>query len=198
LEPGIHGDPSLGEETFDAIPADEHLFQPAERSDIFRFGLQPKLIAGAAIVATLAVGVLAYVLWPAAGEKTKTETAEAAPAAQSEPDITGQAAPRIPEPSLSAPTAVARPDLPPSGVTASAGGTVARHAPTTQNRDIVFLQRPGVNIRSTPATNGPVLGTAPKGTRFKVSNRDGDWVQVEGDRLKGWINSQFLGPNNPR
>ena len=211
LEPATNGDPSLGEETFDAIPADEHLFQPAERSDISQtlmgFGLRRKLIVGAAIVATLAVGVLAYLFWPAAGEKTKTETAEAAPAAQSEPDITGQVAPRIAEPSLSAPTAVARPDLPPSGiiesspqiaVTASAGSAVARHAPATQNRDIVFLQRPGVNIRSTPATNGPVLGTAPKGTRFKVSNRDGDWVQVEGDRLKGWINSQFLGPNDPR
>jgi hypothetical protein len=204
LEPATNGDPSLGEETFDAIPADEHLFQPAERSDISQtlmgFGLRRKLIVGAAIVATLAVGVLAYLFWPAAGENTKTETAAAAPAAQSEPDITGQVAPRIAEPSLSAPTAVARPDLPPSGIieTAAAGSAAARQAPATQNRDIVFLQRPGVNIRSTPATNGPVLGTAPKGTRFKVSNRDGDWVQVEGDRLKGWINSQFLGPNDPR
>jgi Bacterial SH3 domain len=198
LEPATDGDTSLEEETFDAIPADEHLFQPAERSDISQIligGLQRKLIVGAAIVATLAVGVLAYLFWPAAGEKTKTETAEAAPAAQSEPDITGQAAPRIPE----APTAVASPNLPPSGIIESSPQiAVTGSAPATQNRDIVFLQRPGVNIRSTPATNGPVLGTAPKGTRFKVSNRDGDWVQVEGDRLKGWINSQFLGPNNPR
>jgi len=204
LEPATNGDPSLGEDTFDAIPADEHLFQPAERSDISQtlmgFGLRRKLIVGTAIVATLAVGVLAYLFWPAAGENTKTETAAAAPAAQSEPDITGQVAPRIAEPSLSAPTAVARPDLPPSGIieSAAAGSAAARQAPATQNRDIVFLQRPGVNIRSTPATNGPVLGTAPKGTRFKVLNRDGDWVQVEGDRVKGWISSQFLGPNDPR
>jgi hypothetical protein len=203
LEAATNGDPSLGEDTFDAIPADEDLFQPAERSDISQilrdFGLQRKLIVGAAIVATLAVGVLAYVFWPAAGETTKTETAEAAPAAQSEPLITGRADPRIPEPSLSAPTAVARPDLAPSGIIeGSAQSAAARQAPATQNREIVFLQRPGVNIRSTPATNGPVLGTAPKGTRFKVSNRDGDWVQVEGERLKGWINSQFLGPNDPR
>jgi hypothetical protein len=198
LEPATNGDPFLGEETFDAIPADNHLFQPAERSDISRilmgFGPQRKLIVGAAIVATLAVAVFAYVFWPATGEKTQTDTAEAAPAAQSEPDITGQAAPRIPE----APTAVASPNLPPSGIIESSPQiAVTGSAPATQN-DIVFLQRPGVNIRSTPATNGPVLGTAPKGTRFKVSNRDGDWVQVEGDRLKGWINSQFLGPNNPR
>jgi hypothetical protein len=166
--------------------------------------LQRKLIVGAAIVAALAVGVLAYIFWPATGA---TETAEAAPGVQSEPVVPGQAAPRIPEPSLSAPTAFAWPDLPPSGImrsspqiaaTASTGNAEMRHSPATQNRDIVFLQRPGVNIRSTPAANGLVLGTAPKGTRFKVAKRDGDWIQVESYRLKGWINSQFLGPNDPR
>src|SRR5262249_23611867 len=157
------------------------------------FGLQRKLIVGAAIVATLAVGVLAYFFWPAAGENKGTETAAAPPAVQSEPVAPGQAASRIPEPSLSVPTAVAAPDLPSPDITASAGSAEARHAPATQNRETVFLQRPGVNIRSTPAANGPVIGTAPKGTRFKVSKRDGDWVQVESDRFRGWINSQFLG-----
>ena len=70
-EPPTDGDSFLEEQ--DARPAEEHLFQPAERSDIYQilmdFGLRRKLIVGAAIVATLAVGVLAYVLWPAAGEK---------------------------------------------------------------------------------------------------------------------------------
>jgi hypothetical protein len=207
-EPATHGDTFLGEEAFDATPADEHLFPPAERSDIYQilmdFGLQRKLIVGAAIVATLAVGVLAYIFWPVAGEKKGPETAEASPGVQSEPIVPGQAAPRIPEPSLSAPTAFAWPDLPPSGTigsfaaTASVGNSETRHAPATQNPDIVFLQRPGVNIRSTPAANGFVVGTAPKGTRFKVAKRDGDWIQVESDRLKGWINSQFLGPNHAR
>jgi Bacterial SH3 domain len=191
--------------------ADQHLFQPAERSDVHQvlmgFGLQRKLIVGAAIAATLAVGVLAYVFWPAAGEKKATETAEASPAVQSEAVAPGQAAPRSPESSLSGPTTVAWPDLPPSGIIESVPPITAtepvrnsetRAVATTQDREIVFLQRPGVNIRSTPATNGSVIGTAPKGTRFKVSNHEGDWVQVEGDRLKGWINSQFLGPNNPR
>jgi alginate O-acetyltransferase complex protein AlgI len=36
-----------------------------------------------------------------------------------------------------------------------------------------------------------------KGTQFTVSSREGDWVQVENAQLKGWINSQFLGPNKP-
>jgi hypothetical protein len=210
MEPAADGDPYLGEETFDTAPPDEHLFQTAERSDIYEilmgFGLQQKLIAGGAVVATLAVGILACLFWPAADEKTKTETATAASAVESEPEITGHAAPRIPERSLSAPTAVALSALPSSGhigsssqvaATAPVGNAETRHAPATQNQNIAFLQRPGVKIRSTPATNGPVVGTAPKGTRFKVSKRDGDWIQVESDRLKGWINSQFLGPNNP-
>ena len=46
--------------------------------------------------------------------------------------------------------------------------------------------------------DGAVLGSAPKGTRFKVTKRNGDWAQVESDRLKGWIKSEFLGPNEPR
>ena len=64
--------------------------------------------------------------------------------------------------------------------------------------DLVFLQRPGVNIRSAPAGNAPVLGTAPRGTQFTATGREGDWVRVENTRLKGWINSQFLAPDKPR
>ena len=70
--------------------------------------------------------------------------------------------------------------------------------PARQNQDIAFVQRPGINIRSTPSSNGSVLGIVPKGKRFKVTKRDRDWVQLESDRFKGWINSQFVGPNAPR
>jgi uncharacterized protein YraI len=70
--------------------------------------------------------------------------------------------------------------------------------PASQKQDIAFVQRPGVNIRSAPSTAGTVVGTPPKGTRFKVMKRNADWVQVESDRLKGWINTQFVGPNEPR
>jgi cytoskeletal protein RodZ len=64
--------------------------------------------------------------------------------------------------------------------------------------DFLFLQRPGVNIRSTPSKGGGVVGTAPKGTRFKVTRREPDWVQVQDGRLSGWINAQFLAPTKPR
>jgi uncharacterized protein YgiM (DUF1202 family) len=76
----------------------------------------------------------------------------------------------------------------------SAGQTAA---PWEENK-IVFLQRPGVNIRSAPSVTGSVLGTAAKGTRFKVTSQEGEWAQVEGTRVKGWINSQFLAPSKPQ
>jgi hypothetical protein len=68
----------------------------------------------------------------------------------------------------------------------------------TQSGPVLYLQRPGVNIRSTPSPTGSAIGTAAKGTRFKVTNRQGDWIQVEKGRLKGWINAGFLGPSEPR
>jgi hypothetical protein len=92
-----------------------------------------------------------------------------------------------PDPPASVPT-----ETSPQVAPAALAGTAPR--PPWENQDIVFLKRPGVNIRSTPSANGTVLGTAAKGTRFKVTKREGDWVQVASDRFKGWINSQFLGP----
>jgi Bacterial SH3 domain len=200
---------SFLEEQTGATVRDEHLFQPAPLRDLLQlltsFAAQRKLIVGTAVVATLTVGALAYVFWPAAGEKKETETAEAT---QSAPVAPVQAAPRIPERSLAAPTAVAWPDLPPSvtfetspqiAAAAPAGNTATRQTVRArQNQDIAFVQRPGVNIRSTPSSNGSVLGIVPKGKRFKVTKREGDWVQVESDYLKGWVKSQFLGSNEPR
>jgi hypothetical protein len=200
---------SFLEEQTGATVRDEHLFQPAPLRDLLQlltsFAAQRKLIVGTAVVATLTVGALAYVFWPAAGEKKETETAEAT---QSAPVAPVQAAPRIPERSLAAPTAVAGPDLPPSvtfetspqiAAAAPAGNTATRQTVRArQNQDIAFVQRPGVNIRSTPSSNGSVLGIVPKGKRFKVTKREGDWVQVESDYLKGWVKSQFLGSNEPR
>ena len=37
-----------------------------------------------------------------------------------------------------------------------------------------------------------------RGTQFTATGREGDWVQVENTRLKGWINSQFLAPDKPQ
>jgi Bacterial SH3 domain len=206
-----HADDSfLGEQAFGATLGDEHLFKPAQQSDLHQiltsFGSRRKLIVGSAVVATLGVAALAYVFWFSAGEKTRTQTAETTATVQSSPVA---ADPRTPAPYPASVSAPAWPDPPASApVEASpqvapaartGGGSLTRQTvPARQNQDIAFVQRPGVNIRSTPSSNGSVLGIVPKGKRFKVTKREGDWVQVESDYLKGWIKSQFLGSNEPR
>ena len=187
--------------------------QAPDKSDLREIetslGLRRKVIAGTAIVAALGVAAFAYLFLASAGEKTPTQTAKSALAVQSSGVAPVQVAPRtIPEPSSATPNAVAWPDLPPS-VTVEASpqlapaartGNTATHqtVPPWENPDIVFLQRPGVNIRSTPSATGAVVGTARRGMRFEVTSREADWVQVESGLLKGWINSQFLAPNEPR
>ena len=202
------GNIALRQDPVESLTIGELPFQPPEQMDLadtetsLRSGR--KLIAGAVIVAALGAGALAYFFLAPAGEPV-TQTAEPAQIVQSSAAAPVQAVPR---PSPEPPAAVAWPDLPPS-VTVEASSQVASAAPAansaarqaltaSQNRDTVFLQRPGVNIRSTPSANGTVLGTAPKGARFKVTSREGDWVQVESSRFKGWINSQFVGPNQPQ
>ena len=181
--PGI--DTLLREQVFGA--EDEHLVKPAQQSDrqiLTSFGLRRKLITGCAVVAVLTIGALAYAFRPTAGDKKETETAETAPAVQSVPAAPVRSPPQPAEPSLAAPTAVAWPDLPPSGIVEAApqvaplartGGSATRQiAFAPQKQVMVYLQRPGVNIRSTPSLDGALLGSAPKGTRFKVTKRNGD------------------------
>ena len=165
-----------------------------------------KLIAGIAIVAALGVAVLAYFFLASPGAKPPAETAQTSSVASS-PTAVGsssetqvQPAPTVAEPSPGASGVVPAPDVPAS-LTAAASPQVGAVTPQTnsaaQKPDLVFLQRPGVNIRSGPSGTAPVLGTAPKGTQFTATGREGDWVQVENTRLKGWINSQFLAPDKP-
>jgi len=200
----------LHEETIHAAMGDEDPFQPPEPSNVSeRFGSSRKLIAGAAIIAVLAVAGLTYFFLTSPGANAPAETA-----VQSSSETPAQAALNVPEPSSttraepssasSAPTVpepsrgasgAGSPDVP-APLTAKASPQVDPSA-VTPNRDLVFLQRPGVNIRSAPSGKAPVLGTAPTGTRFTATSREGDWVQVENPNLKGWINSQFLAPNKP-
>jgi cytoskeletal protein RodZ len=198
----------------------EDSFQPPEPSNLSEtFGSRRKLIAGTAIIAALGVAGLTYFFLASPGAKVPAETAESSPIAvqsssgtpvqaavnvpepssptrvESSSETPVQPAPTVPEPSRGASGVVPSPDVPAS-LTAEASPQVAPSA--AQNPDLVFLQRPGVNIRSAPSGNAPVLGTAPRGTQFTATSREGDWVQVENTRLKGWINSQFLAPNKPQ
>jgi hypothetical protein len=121
--------------------------------------------------------------------------AQAAPA----PDAPVPIAPPVAVPSPVAPAQVAPPASIPVAPARPATNSAALRppAPVPQGGQTLFLQRPGVNIRSNPSTGANVVGSAPKGTRFEVTNRNGEWVQVESGRLKGWISARFLGPNPP-
>ena len=174
---------------------DEDAFHPPEPSNLSEtFGSRRQLIAGTAIVAALGAAVLTYFFLASPGAKAPAETSPIASFTQAQP------APTVAEPSPGGSGVVPSPDVAAS-LTAAASPQVGAVTPqttsTAQNPDLVFLQRPGVNIRSAPSANAPVLGTAPRGTQFTATGREGDSVQVENTRLKGWINSQFLAPDKP-
>jgi hypothetical protein len=205
----------LHEDTFRPAIGGEDPFQPPEPCNLSQTFRSPrKLIAGTAIIAAFGVAGLTYFFLASPAAKVPAETAESSATAVQSPEPSSprvesssetpvQPAPAVAEPSRGASGAVPSPDVAAS-LTEGASPQVAPGAVTTpitsaaQNPDYVFLQRPGVNIRSAPSGNAPVLGTAPRGTQFTASSREGDWVQVENTRLKGWINSQFLGPNKPQ
>jgi hypothetical protein len=73
-----------------------------------------------------------------------------------------------------------------------------REQPTSlPGEDVVFVQKPRVNIRSAPGVHGRVVGSASKGQQFKAVRRVGNWVQVEGDTGTGWISGRLLGAEKP-
>jgi hypothetical protein len=205
----------LAPETRDEAPEQSEL--PERKAS---FASQRKLIAGAVIVTAL--GMSAWFFWPSASEKTpRQEPATTVPFSEPSAAVPSTAvasvdpAPSMPErsavpsaataaPDVPSPASAAAPDNPaPDSPQADAAAPIANAAapqtiPASQTREIVFLQRPGVNIRTMPSLNGAVVGTAPKGTRFTATSREEEWVQVEGGRWKGWINSQFVGANPPR
>jgi hypothetical protein len=205
-----------GEDTIRPPMRGEDSFQLPEPSNSFetetRFGSRRTLIAGAAMIAALSVAALTYLFWPAPEAKAPAEPS--AVAAQSTPESPApvaanapeskvesssetlvQPAPAVPEPSRQASDAVPSPPVP-AAPSVEASRQVAPSV-VTPSTGLLFLQRPGVNIRSAPSGNAPVLGTAPKGTQFTATRREGDWVQVENPRWSGWISSQFLAPNKP-
>src|SRR5262245_12709181 len=119
-----------------------------------------KLIASIAIVAALGAAVLAYffLAWP--GAKSPADTAQTSSVASS-PTGEGSSsetqvppAPTVAEPSPGASGVVPSPDVSAS-LTAAASPQVGAVTPQTnsaaQKADLVFLQRPGVNIRSGPS-----------------------------------------------
>ena len=141
------------------------------------FGSGRKLITGIAVVLTLGLSALAYFFLPAAGEKTTTHTAELAPSVpypRATPAEAGPgAAPAAATPSTT--PAAATPSTAPAAATSSTAPAAATPsaAPAaadserppepvqaspkvSQSRDVLYLQRPGVNIRSTPSLSNAI------------------------------------------
>ena len=223
----------LGEDTIHAEMGDEDPFQPPKPSNLSdTFLSSRKLIAGAAIIAALAVAGFTDFFLASPGAKAPAETAvhllsetpaQAALNAPSPARMESASEPPAPTARERSPGASGAGPSPDVAASLTAEGTphdeqqrqrnttalgfeerfallvdreqVAPRAVTPP--DLVFLQRPAVNIRSAPSGTAPVLGTAPRGTQFTATSREGDWVHVENTRLKGWINSQFLAPNKP-
>jgi hypothetical protein len=199
-----------------ALYADEN--DPPQLSQ--HIGSGRKLITGIAVVLALGLSALACFFLASPSEKATTQTAELAPSvpstpAKAIPSVAPAAANPNVAPAAAAPSAApvaATPVVAPAARTAGAAPAAAALPPwaepspepvqappkVAQSGPVLYLQRPGVNIRSTPSPTGSAVGTAPKGTRFKVTNRQGDWIQVEKGRLKGWINTGFLAPSEPR
>lgn len=67
------------------------------------------------------------------------------------------------------------------------GVAMARDAYTTGN----------VNIRTGPGTNYGRIGTLPAGTPIDVRNCSGNWCNVYGDRLRGWISANYIAYDRP-
>ena len=130
--------------------------------------------------AVLGISALAFI-WASTGEKKTTQSEQSAPAvqsSQSSPQPPAQTASRKPESLPDPSVAVAWPNVPASvtvetpevAPVAPTGNTAPRQTVSaSQKPDIVFLQRPGVNIRSAPSANGRVLGTPPnaRGSSYK-------------------------------
>jgi hypothetical protein len=166
------------------------------------------LIAATAILAALGVITVASI-WSSADEKIAAQAPQpvgAVQSSQSAPESPAQTVSVAPQSSPDPSFAAKWPDLPASTVETSANGpaasdenTAAREtASASQNQDIVFVQQSGVHIRSGPSANTRVVGSARKGTRLTVRNREGDWVQVESDQFTGWIKSRFVAANEPQ
>jgi hypothetical protein len=173
------------------------------------FGSRRKLVAGTAIVAALGMCACAYFLL-ASSNKTVPQSAELSAAVQAVPASPVQTGPSGSEffaaaarsDSLSprTPGQPAEPLDASQKVAWAALPTMPKSLTSVPARteDILFLQRPNVNIRSTPSASGSVVATAPKGTRFKITGREADWVKVQNGRLSGWVNARFLAPAEPR
>ncbi|HVO71969.1 MAG TPA: SH3 domain-containing protein [Aggregatilineaceae bacterium] len=64
----------------------------------------------------------------------------------------------------------------------------------------VVLTAAGINVRSGPGTDWPVLRVVPYGTTYAATGRtaNGDWIRVENALYTGWLANLLVALNSPR
>lgn len=70
--------------------------------------------------------------------------------------------------------------------------------PAKLTREVLFVQRANVNLRSSPSPTAPVVSLASKGKPFTVFGREGEWIQVGETTAMGWIHSSMVAADAPR
>lgn len=187
----------------------------------FRRGLKlrPILGAGLLVLMVLSAGAYVYSVWDASQDIANRP--KSAPTASSPPLPAPTATPAAATASApSAIVAVPKSSAPPSEPTARqapakaqapvsiAPVAAAQPAPappaslqqqpaSLPKEEVVFVQKPGVRMRSEPGRHGKVIAGPPKGSQFKIVDRAGSWVRVEGDAGRGWIGGRMVGPRSP-
>ncbi|HEX5461375.1 MAG TPA: DUF4236 domain-containing protein [Steroidobacteraceae bacterium] len=65
------------------------------------------------------------------------------------------------------------------------------------SREMVYVQKTGVNVRSEPSASASIIRSERKGARLRVFGRQGHWMQVGDTSPVGWVYSPLLGPDEP-
>jgi hypothetical protein len=91
------------------------------------------------------------------------------------------------------------PAAPPVAPTAppTVSAPVSRAGNPQSRRDVVYVLKPSVNVRSEPSVTSEVLTTVKIGSRLTVFQRQAEWAQVGEQAPIGWIHQSLLGPAPP-
>jgi Bacterial SH3 domain len=65
-------------------------------------------------------------------------------------------------------------------------------APAPSTREIVYVLKPSVNIRSEPSAVSQILGAAKAGRKFGVFQRQSEWVQLGEREPIGWVHQSLV------
>jgi uncharacterized protein YraI len=77
-------------------------------------------------------------------------------------------------------------------------GSAAAAEEVVVGREATVKSIAGLNVRSEPSTDAPVLTVAEGGDYVNVVEARGDWFRIEYDGTTGWVAGAYLGPARDR